>query len=203
MTCVDQREASVRSGCADDAGASSSIDDAAIASLWSTRRAAFSRPWASSAAACPGGWGDTPHPGAPASRRPGVAGAPPALHIPGDTPGGPRALLAQGLENAAQPVMVTRTGSYTSYDMFPGITVGAEHVAPDDRQALRRDHQGTTPQDQRLPEPAEAADGEPGLLQDDLVDEHAALGSASWRPRASTRNSSRWPDRASDTARRR
>ena len=85
MTCVDQSEASVRSGCADDAGASSSVDDAAIASLWSTRRAAFSRPWASSAAACPGGWGDPP-PRSSSIAAPGGRGGAPRIAYPGGHP---------------------------------------------------------------------------------------------------------------------
>ena len=82
MDCIDQGCARARSGGAGDAGASSSLRDAAIG-----------------------------HPGATREGRvfKALGRRLPSLTMP---PASPRtAILAQGLENAVQPVSITRTGS--------------------------------------------------------------------------------------------
>ena len=82
MGCIDPGCASVRSGGAGDAGASSSLRDAAIAHPGSTREG---RVFEVLGRRLP------PLAMRPASRR--------------------TAILAQGLENSVQPVIIARTGS--------------------------------------------------------------------------------------------
>ncbi len=82
MVCIDPGGASARSGGADDAGSSSSLRDAAIAHPGSTRKGrVFENP---------------------GRRLPLLAMRPASRR---------NAILARGLENAVQPVTITRTGS--------------------------------------------------------------------------------------------
>ncbi len=82
MNCIDPGGASARSGGAGDAGASSSLRDAAIAPPGPTRTGRVFE--------------------APGRRLPSRAMRPASRR---------GAILAQGLENAVQPVTITRTGS--------------------------------------------------------------------------------------------
>ncbi len=82
MCCIDPGGASAGSGGAGDAGASPSLRDAAIAPPGSTRGGRVFE--------------------APEGRLPLLAMRPASRH---------NAILARGLENAVQPVTITRTGS--------------------------------------------------------------------------------------------
>ncbi len=83
MDCIDPGCASAKSGGAGDAGASPSLRDAAIAPPGSTRTGRVFE--------------------APGHRLPSLGDRSPASRR--------NAILARGLENAVQPVTMTRTGS--------------------------------------------------------------------------------------------
>ncbi len=83
MVCIDPGCASVRSGGAGDAGASSSLRDAAITPPGSTRTGRVFE--------------------APECRLPSLGDRSPASRR--------NAILARGLENAVQPVTIARIGS--------------------------------------------------------------------------------------------